>query len=254
MSSLLETRALSVRFGGLTAVSDVSLKVDEGTIVGLIGPNGAGKTTFVNLVSGFVKPTSGSVIVDGRDVTGRKPWDVAKAGVARTFQIGKPFRDMTVRENVAIGSMFGPREANSLKTSLSEADRVLDRVGLAAKAEARPGELPIADNKRLELAKALAMKPRLLFLDEVMAGLRHAEIEESVELLRSLRDDGLTIIVIEHVMKAIMAVSDTVVVLHEGKELASGSPEDIAEDERVIEAYLGQRYAQRSKGNGDAQG
>ena len=254
MSSLLETRSLLVRFGGLEAVSDVSLKVDEGTIVGLIGPNGAGKTTLVNLVSGFVKPTSGSVIVGGHDVTGRKPWDVAKAGVARTFQIGKPFRDMTVRENVAIGSMFGPREANSLKASLSEADRVLDRVGLAAKAEARPGELPIADNKRLELAKALAMKPRLLFLDEVMAGLRHAEIEKAVELIRSLRDDGLTIIVIEHVMKAIMAVSDTVVVLHEGKELASGSPEDMAEDERVIEAYLGQRYAQRLKGNGDAQG
>ncbi|MGH2735488.1 MAG: ABC transporter ATP-binding protein [Actinomycetota bacterium] len=252
--SALETSELSVRFGGLDAVNSVSLEVEEGSILGLIGPNGAGKTTLVNAVTGFVKPSRGRVAVGGRDVTGRKPWDVARAGAARTFQIVKPFRDMTVCENVAIGSMFGPGDGKSLKDSLGEAERMLERVGLADKAEARPGELPIADNKRLELAKALAMRPRLLLLDEVMAGLRPTEIEKSVELIRSLRDEGLTIVVIEHVMKAIMAVSDTIIVLHEGKELVAGLPDEIAKDERVIEAYLGERYAKRARENGDAQG
>jgi branched-chain amino acid transport system ATP-binding protein len=254
VNALLETRELSVNFGGLRAVWDVSLSVEERSILGLIGPNGAGKTTLVNLVTGFVKPTKGRVLVGGQDMTRRKPWDVAKVGVARTFQIVKPFRDMTTRENVAVGSMFGPNKATSLKESLSEADRILERVGLSHKAEARPGELPIVDNKRLELAKALAMKPRLLFLDEVMAGLRPPEIEQSVHLIRSLKEDGLAIVVIEHVMKAIMAVSDTVIVLHEGKELARGAPDKIANDELVIEAYLGERYAQRTKEDDRARG
>lgn len=254
MSALLETKDVGVRFGGLHAVDSVSLDVDEGSIVGLIGPNGAGKTTFVNLVSGFVKPTSGRVVMAGQNITGRKPWDVARAGISRTFQIVKPFRAMTVRENVAIGAMFGPYEDSSLKGSLAEADRVLERVGLGDKSEARPGELPVADNKRLELAKALAMRPRLLFLDEVMAGLRPTEVDGSVELIRSLRDDGLTLVVIEHVMKAIMAVSDAVFVLHEGKELAHGPPAEVADNERVIEAYLGERYARRAGKDEGAQG
>jgi branched-chain amino acid transport system ATP-binding protein len=251
VSALLETRDLSVSFGGLAALSKVSLSVEEGSIVGLIGPNGAGKTTFVNLVTGFVRPNAGRVVVQGSDITGRKPWDVARAGVVRTFQIVKPFRDMTVRENVAIGSMFGHQEANSLSASLQEADGVLERVKLSDKADAHPGELPVADNKKLELAKALAMRPRLLFLDEVMAGLRPAEIEQSVGLIKSLKQEGLTIVVIEHVMKAIMALSDVVFVLHEGKELVQGSPDEVAHDDRVIEAYLGQRYAKHAKeGNG----
>jgi branched-chain amino acid transport system ATP-binding protein len=254
VSALLQTKELTVRFGGLEALSNVSLEVEEGSIVGLIGPNGAGKTTLVNVITGSIAPSKGRVMVGDADVTGRKPWEVAKAGVARTFQIVKPFRGMTVRENVAIGAMFGPGSASSLKESLDSADAVLERVDLTDRAEALPGELPVADNKKLELAKALAMKPRLLFLDEVMAGLRPAEIELSVALVRSLRDDGLTIVVIEHVMKAIMAVSDVVAVLHEGKELARGSPEEIAGDDRVIEAYLGERYARRTKESGDAQG
>jgi branched-chain amino acid transport system ATP-binding protein len=159
-----------------------------------------------------------------------------------------------VRENVAIGALFGPHKDDSLKGGLAEADRVLERVGLADKADARPGELPIADNKRLELAKTLAMGPRLLFLDEVMAGLRPAEVDRSVGLIRSLRDEGLTIVVIEHVMKAIMAVSDVVFVLHEGRQLATGAPKEIATDDRVIEAYLGERYAQRARESDDAAG
>jgi branched-chain amino acid transport system ATP-binding protein len=253
VSGLLETKGVSARFGGLAAVDNVSMVVEEGTILGLIGPNGAGKTTFINLVTGFVRPTSGRVLIDGDDVTGSKPWVIAGHGVARTFQIVKPFRDMTVRENVAIGTMFGT-ERPALRDSLKQADAVLERVGLADKANARPGELPIVDNKRLELAKALAMKPRLLLLDEVMAGLRPNEIERAVALVRSLKEDGLTIVAIEHVMKAILAASDSVFVMHEGKELARGSPEEIAADEKVIEAYLGERYAKRQREADGAEG
>lgn len=247
MTTLLETDGLTRRFGGLDAVSDVSVTVEQNSVVGFIGPNGAGKTTFINVVTGFLKPSAGRVVFDGNDVTGQRPWDVARAGVSRTFQIAKPFRDMTVRENVALGSMFGPGNSRSVAASLTDADEVLERVGLTERAEARPGELPIADNKRLDLAKALAMKPRLLLLDEVMAGLRPAEIDKSIDLIRSLQKDGLTIVVIEHVMKAILAVSDKVIVLHEGKRLAEGPPKEIASDDRVIEAYLGERYAKRVK-------
>lgn len=252
MTTLLETDGLTRRFGGLDAVSGVSVTVELNSVVGFIGPNGAGKTTFINVVTGFLKPSAGRVIFDGNDVTGNRPWDVARAGVSRTFQIAKPFRDLTVRENVALGSMFGPGNSRSVAASLTDADEVLERVGLSERAEARPGELPIADTKRLELAKALAMKPRLLLLDEVMAGLRPAEIDNSIDLIRSLQKDGLTIVVIEHVMKAILAVSDKVIVLHEGKRLAEGPPKEIASDDRVIEAYLGERYAKRVKEGGDA--
>lgn len=252
MTTLLETDGLTRRFGGLDAVSGVSVTVELNSVVGFIGPNGAGKTTFINVVTGFLKPSAGRVIFDGSDVTGNRPWDVARAGVSRTFQIAKPFRDLTVRENVALGSMFGPGNSRSVAASLTDADEVLERVGLSERAEARPGELPIADTKRLELAKALAMKPRLLLLDEVMAGLRPAEIDNSIDLIRSLQKDGLTIVVIEHVMKAILAVSDKVIVLHEGKRLAEGPPKEIASDDRVIEAYLGERYAKRVKEGGDA--
>ncbi|MBA2273724.1 MAG: ABC transporter ATP-binding protein [Actinobacteria bacterium] len=252
MTTLLETDGLTRRFGGLDAVSDVSVTVEQNSVVGFIGPNGAGKTTFINVVTGFLKPSAGRVVFDGNDVTGNRPWDVARAGVSRTFQIAKPFRDLTVRENVALGSMFGPGNSRSVAASLTDADEVLERVGLSERAEARPGELPIADTKRLELAKALAMKPRLLLLDEVMAGLRPAEIDNSIDLIRSLQKDGLTIVVIEHVMKAILAVSDKVIVLHEGKRLAEGPPKEIASDDRVIEAYLGERYAKRVKEGGDA--
>jgi branched-chain amino acid transport system ATP-binding protein len=247
---VLETRELTRRFGGVDAVCDLSLAVDEGTVLGVIGPNGAGKSTLINLITGHVKPSRGRVMVDGRDVTGRRPWVVAKERVARTFQIVKPFRNLTVRENVAIGAMFGPERAGSARTAIEQADEALDRVGLTDRAELTPGELSVADARRLELAKALAMRPRLLLLDEVMAGLRPDEIQPSLDLIRSLRDDGVTIIVVEHVMKAIMAVSDELLVMNEGRELMRGAPEDVVKDERVIEAYLGQRYAQREHDGG----
>jgi branched-chain amino acid transport system ATP-binding protein len=216
-------------------------------VLGIIGPNGAGKSTLINMITGHVKPSGGRVVVDGQDVTGHKPWAIAKARVARTFQIVKPFRNLTVRENAAIGGMFGPEHQGSARRAIEQADEALARVGLLDKADLSPGDLGVADARRLELAKALAMRPRLLLLDEVMAGLRPGEMAPALELIRSLRDEGVTILVVEHVMKAIMAVSDEVLVMHEGKELTRGDPDQVVKDERVIEAYLGERYAQRTR-------
>jgi branched-chain amino acid transport system ATP-binding protein len=250
MTAVLETRDLSRRFGGVDAVADVSITVDEGTVLGIIGPNGAGKSTLINLITGHVKPSEGGVIIDGHDVTGRKPWVIAKERVARTFQIVKPFRNLTVRENVAIGAMYGPEHARSARAALEQAEDALERVGLLDRAGLTPGDLSVADARRLELAKALAMRPRLLLLDEVMAGLRPGEIQPSLDLIRSLRGDGVTVLVVEHVMKAIMAVSDELLVMHEGRELTRGRPDDVVKDERVIEAYLGERYAQRVRDSG----
>jgi branched-chain amino acid transport system ATP-binding protein len=243
---VLEVRGLGRRFGGLHAVADLSFSVPKGQVVGVIGPNGAGKSTFVNLVTGHLRPTSGQVLVDGDDITGAPPWRVARARVARTFQIVKPLRGMTVRENVAVGLLYGPDPSRRAGAAMRRADEVLERVGLAAQAEITPGELTVADARRLELAKALALRPKLLLLDEVMAGLRPGEIEPSLDLVRSLRADGMTILVIEHVMRAILAVSDRVLVLHQGRLLTDGPPREVLADPRVIEAYLGHRYASRA--------
>lgn len=247
---VLEVRGLGRRFGGLEAVKDVSFSVPAGQVLGVIGPNGAGKSTFVNLVTGHIKPSTGRVLINGRDLTGAKPWTIAKHGVARTFQIAKPFRGMTVRENVAIGVLYGPGEAKTKQQALAEADGVLERVGLGGKADATPGELAVADARRLEFAKSLALRPRLLLLDEVMAGLRPGEIEPSLELIRQLKSEGMTILVVEHVMKAIVAVSDHVLVLNQGQVLTTGTPHDVLSDERVIEAYLGHRFARRHRTGG----
>jgi branched-chain amino acid transport system ATP-binding protein len=248
--ALLEAQDLSRSFGGLQALSDVSVAVPEGSILGIIGPNGAGKTTLINLITGHLSPTSGRVVIGGRDLTGHKPWDIARAGVARTFQIVKPFRAMTVRENVAMGVMFSSDGAKSVREGLERSAAILSKVGLEDKGMSRPGELSVADTKRLELAKALAMGPRLLLLDEVMAGLRPNEVDDSVELIKGLQSEGMTIVAIEHVMKAIMAISDEIFVLHEGRELVKGPPQEIARDQRVIEAYLGERYARRHQEDG----
>jgi branched-chain amino acid transport system ATP-binding protein len=245
---VLETRGLGRTFGGLKAVSDVSFSVPEGQVLGVIGPNGAGKSTFINLVTGHIKPTEGRVLIDGKDLTGVRPWVIAKARVARTFQIVKPFRGMSVRENVAVGILYGPQGTNIMSHALKAADEVLEEVGMAGLGDRPPGELSVADARRLEIAKALALRPRLLLLDEVMAGLRHTEIEPSLELIRSLKARGITIIVVEHVMKAILAVSDKVLVLHAGQILTSGDPHEVLRDPRVIEAYLGHRYAKRREG------
>jgi branched-chain amino acid transport system ATP-binding protein len=242
---ILEVRNLARRFGGVWAVRDVSFSVQQGEILGIIGPNGAGKTTLINLITGHVKPTHGQVVVDGLDVTGKRPWVIAHDRVARTFQIVKPFRGLTVRENVAIGAMHGNNHDRTVGEALATADELLELVGIADRARAAPGELSVADARRLELAKALASRPRLLLIDEVMAGLRPHEIDGAVDLIHRLRGIGITIVAIEHVIKAIVSISDRILVLHQGSILASGAPDEVLSDQRVIEAYLGHRFARR---------
>ena len=244
-SPILEVRNLSKRFGGLWALRDLTFSVAEGEILGVIGPNGAGKSTLVNLITGHARPTSGQVLIGGKDVTGLRPWVIAHDHVARTFQIVKPFRGLTVRENVAIGAMHGNERDRSVQDALLTADELLELVGIAGHANDAPGQLSVADARRLELGKALASRPRLLLIDEVMAGLRHQEIEAAVELIHRLRESGITIVAVEHVMRAIVSISDRILVLHHGSILSMGAPSDVFSDERVIEAYLGRRYARR---------
>jgi branched-chain amino acid transport system ATP-binding protein len=243
--AVLEVRHLSKRFGGLWALSDVSFSVSEGEILGIIGPNGAGKSTLINLITGHSRPTSGQVLIAGADVTGLRPWAIAHDHVARTFQIVKPFRGLTVRENVAMGAMHGNERDRSVRDALATADELIELVGIARHANAAPTQLSVADARRLELAKALATRPRLLLIDEVMAGLRHHEIEDAVKLIHRLRENGITIVAVEHVMKAIVSVSDRILVLHHGSILALGLPRDVLSDQRVIEAYLGHRFVSR---------
>jgi branched-chain amino acid transport system ATP-binding protein len=247
--ALLSARGLGKRFGGLQAVRGLDLDLVPGRLLGVIGPNGAGKSTAINLVTGHIRPTTGTVVVDGADLTGAKPWRLARAGVARTFQIVKPFRGMTVADNVAVAAMFGPRVAgvaHSVATSRRAALETLERVGLGSKGELSPAELSVADARRLELAKALALRPRVLLLDEVLAGLRPGEIDPALALIDSLRRDGLALMMVEHVIHAITAVADEVLVLHHGEVLTRGEPATVLADDRVIEAYLGARFAKRA--------
>jgi branched-chain amino acid transport system ATP-binding protein len=238
----LTARNLSRRFGGLVAVGGVDLDLRPGQILGVIGPNGAGKSTLINLLTGHLKPTTGEVHIAGRDYTGARPWRIAHAGVARTFQIVKPFRGMTVADNVAVAGMYGPGRIRRPAVARQAAIAVLDRVGLAGKAALHPAELSVADARRLELAKALALKPTVLLLDEVLAGLRRAEIDPALELIESLRAEGLALMMVEHLVHAISAVSTEVLVLHHGVVLTRGPAARVLADERVVEAYLGTRY------------
>jgi branched-chain amino acid transport system ATP-binding protein len=250
--AILHAVNLTRRFGGLTAVAKVDLDLRPGHLLGVIGPNGAGKSTLINLLTGHLKPTTGAIHIDGRDFTGARPWRVAHAGVARTFQIVKPFRGMTVVDNVAVAAMFGPGRVRRPAAARRAALEVLDRVGLAGRAEVPPAELSVADARRLELAKALALRPRVLLLDEVLAGLRPAEIDPALALVDSLRRDGLALLMVEHLVHAIAAVSDEVLVLHHGEVLTRGPAGQVLADARVVEAYLGTRYATRRREGGRA--
>jgi branched-chain amino acid transport system ATP-binding protein len=235
---ILQVQEVYKRFGGLQALTDVSFDLPEGQILGLIGPNGAGKTTLFNVINGVYAPERGRVIFRGEDITGLPSYEVARRGLARAHQVVRPLSDLTVRENVMVGACFG-REGHPLAAAAQKADEALAKVGLIDRAAQPSGSLNVGQKKRLEMARALAAKPYLLLLDEVLAGLNPSEITAMMEMVRAIRDEGVTILMIEHVMQAVMSISDRIIVLDYGMLIATGAPEEVANNPLVIEAYLG---------------
>jgi branched-chain amino acid transport system ATP-binding protein len=249
MSEILRLDAVSKRFSGLQALRDVTLTINKGEVLGLIGPNGAGKTTLVNTVCGVTPASSGKLTFLGKDITGIKTYQAARLGLSRTFQIVQPFAEFSALDNVAAAALFSQR-GETLKSAREEARGHLAFVGLDAQAGQSAATLTLAMRKRLELAKALAMKPKLLFLDEVNAGLNSAEVERATKLIHQLAADGITIVMIEHLMKVVLNVCTRIAVLHNGQLIADGQPRDVIKNPAVVDAYLGQQYAQRNASRG----
>jgi branched-chain amino acid transport system ATP-binding protein len=248
--ALLDAQDLTMKFGALVANDHVSFTVEAGSIVGLIGPNGAGKTTLFNCISGLYKPTGGRILFNGEDITGLAPYRIARKGAVRTFQVVRPLKDMTVFDNVLVGAFLRCSEKGE---ALKRAAECVHLCGLESLQEKPAGDLPIGGKKRLEMARALATQPKLLMLDEVMAGLTSTEVKSSLEVIKRLREGGITMMIVEHVMEGVMPVADKIVVLDGGLKIAEGPPEQVVNDGRVIEAYLGAKYGKRfktMKGNG----
>ncbi len=235
--TLLRVENLTMRFGGLVAVRDLSLSVEEGEILGMIGPNGAGKTTAFNMISGYYKPTEGQVFFQDQNITGLRPDQVCNRGLTRTFQVVKPFSHLTVLENVMVGAYA---HTNKNQVAKDKAREVLDFLGMSDKTEVLAGGLPIALRKRLEIAKALATEPKMLLLDEAMAGLRPRETDEIIELVRKVSKQGVALLLVEHVMRVIMSLADRIVVIHHGEKIAEGEPQAVVRNKTVVDAYLGE--------------
>jgi branched-chain amino acid transport system ATP-binding protein len=248
-SEILHLDAVSRRFGGLQALRDVTLGINRGEVLGLIGPNGAGKTTLINTICGVTPANSGRIVFLGQDITGIKTYRAARLGLSRTFQIVQPFAEFTALDNVAAAALFS-QPGESLKSAREEACAHLAFVGLEAQAGQSAATLTLAMRKRLELAKALAMRPKLLFLDEVNAGLNSAEVERATSLIHRLAADGITIVMVEHLMKVVLNVCTRIVVLHNGILIADGAPRDVIDNPAVVDAYLGQQYAKRNAARG----
>ena len=241
--AILEGKSITKRFAGLIAVNQVDFHINSSEILGLIGPNGAGKTTLVNVIAGVYAPSQGVIHFKGQTISGNKPYRIGRMGISRTFQVVKPFPGMTVKENAAVGAMFGAGGRNkSAKDAIKKAEEVLEFVGLADHMNKNADQLNVPSRKRLEMAKALAMDPEVVLFDEVMAGLNFSEIDQAVELIKKIRKNGITILVIEHVMRAIKNVCDRIFVLHHGEKIADGPVAEVLNDENVIKAYLGRRY------------
>lgn len=237
---ILEGRRVTKYFGGLAAVSNVDFSINEGEIVGLIGPNGAGKTTLFNLISGELTPKSGTIKFKDKTISGLKPHQICKMGVARTFQLVKIFGKMTVFQNVMLGALFGTKTGMSSASATKETQKLLDSMGLSAVINTQAKDLTLVNQKKVEVARALATQPELLLLDELMAGLNPTEVAQSMELVKGIRDKGLTVLMIEHVMTAIMAICNRIIVLHHGEKIAEGTPQEIATNKTVIEVYFGE--------------
>jgi branched-chain amino acid transport system ATP-binding protein len=236
---ILEVKSVTKSFGGLKALSDVTFDVKQGELLGVIGPNGSGKTTLFNVITGYYRPEKGSIWFNGENIVGLKPFQIAKKGIARTFQIVRPLSSLSVFDNVLTASLL--RESN-MHRARERASEILKYVGLSDKREARPSELTIADRRKLEVARALAIEPRLLLLDETLAGLLPSEIDLTLKLIKSIQANGITIIMVEHVMRAIMSACEKVIVLDHGEMIAMGTPVEIAKDKKVVAAYLGAEY------------
>ncbi len=236
---ILEGKGISKSFGALMAVNRVDFSLQDGEILGLIGPNGAGKTTLFNVIVGVYPPTQGEILYKGKVISGKKPHEICRLGIAKTSQITRPFSAMSVIENVAIGGLYG--KSLHLREAIKEAGGILEFVGLDRVKDSLPGSITVSDRRRMELARALATGARVILLDETMAGLTPTEIEEALALVREIRNQGRTLLVVEHVMRAVMGISDRIMVLNYGEKIAEGPPKAVAEDRRVIEAYLGEK-------------